>query len=95
MTDFTKSVGDVKNYTVNWASETTDQSDTLATSSFAVPSGITLDSDTNTTTTATCLLSGGRHGVTYAITNTVTTTTGALTLEQSFTVKIDDYPSVV
>ena len=95
MPDYIKSADDVKNYTVDWADETTDVSDTIASSTFEVTTGgLTIDSDTNTDTTATAVVSGGRHGVTYKIINKITTTSGGLTLEKSFTVKIDDYPSV-
>jgi len=93
MADYTKTSNEVKNYTVDWADETTDVSDTIDSSGFVVPTGITKDDDSNSTTTATIWLSGGRHGVTYVITNQVVTV-GGKTLEQSFTVEIDDYPSV-
>ena len=55
----------ILDYTIDW--ETWLESDTISTVTWTVPSGITKDSDSNTTTTATIWLSGGSAGVEYPI----------------------------
>ena len=50
--------------------------DTIATSSFDVPDGLTLDSETTTATTATAWLSGGALGESYEVKNHITTAGG-------------------
>ena len=45
--------------------------DTIATSTWTVETGLTVDSETNTTTTATVIISGGVAGTTYKITNSI------------------------
>ena len=52
------------------------QGDTIATSTWIVPAGLTKDSDSKTTTTATVWLSGGVEGESYVITNRITTAGG-------------------
>lgn len=71
---FTKDPDAVLDYTVNWA--TWLDGDTISTSTWTVASGITEDSDSNTTTTATVWLSGGTAGRTYAATNNIVTAAG-------------------
>ncbi len=88
----TKTSNEVLNYTFDWTSETTTVSDTLASSSITVPTGLTLNSESNDTTSATGIISGGRHGVTYIVTNTVTTLTNGLTIDQEMTLYVNDYP---
>ena len=61
---------DVKSYTINWAADLSGI--TISSSVFTVDSGITKDSDANTTTTTTVTLSGGTVGKTYKIANAVT-----------------------
>lgn len=50
--------------------------DTIATSTWTVPTGITKDSSSNTTTTATVWLSGGTAGVSYTVVNRIVTAAG-------------------
>ncbi len=52
------------------------QGDTIVTSIWIVPSGITKDSDSNTTIAATIWLSGGTDGVPYELTNAIVTAAG-------------------
>ena len=77
----------VLDYPINWASSdgTNDgsssdtgwlQGDTISTATFTVDSGITKDSESNTTTTATVWLSGGTAGQRYTVTCRITTTSG-------------------
>ena len=64
----------VLDYTIDWSSWLGD--DTISASSWTVPSGLTKDSDSNTTTAATVWLSGGTEGVIYTVTNQITTAGG-------------------
>jgi hypothetical protein len=69
---------DKKDYTVNWASRLAD-AETITTSTWTVPTGITQpvgSPATNTTTTATIWLTGGTAGVHYKVTNHVVTSQG-------------------
>lgn len=61
-------------YQIDWVDSL--GSDTIATSTWSVPAGITKDSDTNTTTTTTAWLSGGTANTNYTLTNTITTAGG-------------------
>lgn len=64
----------VLDYQVNWA--TWLGSDTIVTSTWTVETGLTKDSISNTTTTATVWLSGGTVDETYEVVNTIVTTGG-------------------
>lgn len=64
----------VLDYTIDWSTWLGD--DTIATSGWTVPTGLTEDSDSNTTTTATVWLSGGTVGTVYTVTNEITTAGG-------------------
>lgn len=69
----------VLDYGIDWSSWLGD--DTIASSDWMVPTGITeVDDDdhptTNTTTTTTIWLSGGTSGVTYRIVNHIVTAAG-------------------
>jgi hypothetical protein len=58
-------------YQIDWS--TWLGADTISASTWSATSGITIDSDANTTTTATVWLSGGTLGQTYEVTNHITT----------------------
>ena len=73
-------------YIVDWSARL-GADDTISTSAFTVPAGLTKDSDDNTTTTATVWLSGGTLGETYEILNRVTTA-GGRTYDQTLKLKI-------
>lgn len=62
--------------------------ETILTSVWTVPAGITKDSDSKTNTTTTIVLSGGTTGQTYVITNTITT--ASRTEERSMYVPVDN-----
>jgi len=64
-------------------------SDTISTSTWTVPSGITKDSQSNTTTTTTIWLSGGTAGGEYTVTNQIVTA-GGRTEDRSFTIKVQN-----
>ena len=57
--------------------------DTIALSAFTVPTGLTKQSEANTTTTATVWLTGGTLGANYEILNRVTTSGGRI-MDQTF-----------
>ncbi len=50
--------------------------DTISASSWTVETGLTVDSESNTTTAGTAVISGGTAGKTYKVENTVTTANG-------------------
>ena len=71
---FLKDPDAVLDYETDW--EDWLGTDTISTSSWTVPTGITKDSDTNTTTTATIWLSGGTAGTSYTLVNRIVTAGG-------------------
>jgi len=82
----TKDPEAVLDYTVDWA--TWLGADTITgTPTWTVPTGLTKDTQSNTTTTATAWLSGGSVGLDYVVECKITTT-GGRTDERSFTVKV-------
>lgn len=83
----TKDPGDKKEYSVLWGRHL--ESDTIATSTWTVPTGITKDSDEHGPQTATIWLSGGTVDTDYQITNRVTTnSTPSRTLDQTITIRV-------
>ena len=75
---FVKDPQSVLDYKVDWSTwlASTSPEDTISTSTWTVESGITKDTDSSTSTTATIWLSGGTAGSTYAVTNKVVTNAG-------------------
>jgi hypothetical protein len=63
---------DVLDYGFTWSTWLAS-GETISTSTWTVESGITKDSDSNTTTTTTIWLSGGTAGEVYALVNHITT----------------------
>jgi hypothetical protein len=61
-------------YTLDWGAWLA--SDTIATSDWTVPTGLTLVRSEVTPSQAIAWISGGVVGTTYAVTNTITTTGG-------------------
>ena len=74
MNRFLKDPDAVLDYQIDW-SDWLD-SDTISTSAWTVPTGLTEDSDSNTTTTATVWLSGGTAGTSYSVINHIVTAAG-------------------
>ena len=68
---FTKDPEATLDYQVDW--EAWLAGDTISTSDWDVPIGLTEDSDSKTTLTATVWLSGGTIGTTYAVVNEIVT----------------------
>lgn len=76
MTNTTRMVKDpdaVLDYQIDWSSWLAT-GETISSSDWVVQTGITENSASNTTTTATIWLSGGTAGVTYTVTNRIVTT---------------------
>ena len=71
---FIKDPDAVLDYVVDWSTWLGD--DAIATSTWTVPAGITKDSSSNTTTTATVWLSGGTTGAEYTLINRIVTAGG-------------------
>lgn len=74
MEEFTKDPDAVKDYAVDWTEWLAG--DTIATSEWTLPDGITQDSEDNTDTVATVFLAGGTDGESYVVTNRITTAAG-------------------
>ena len=72
-----------------WLAETTTTTDTISTSSWTVPSGLTKDSDSNTTTSTTVWLSGGTAGTAYQVANRIVTA-GGRTADRTMTVYVQE-----
>lgn len=72
-----KSAGDTRPYGIDWAPIL--NGDTISASVLAVESGtVTIVSQANTTTTTTCVLSGGVNGETVEFSATITTAAGLI-----------------
>jgi hypothetical protein len=74
---------ELEDYTVDWAAEI--GTDTIASSIWTVPSGLTKQTDSHTTTTATIWVTDGTIGENYVATNQITTG-GGRTLEHSIVI---------
>lgn len=81
-----KSPNDNLDYEVDW-SDWLVNSETILTSIWIVPSGLTAGSSTNTATAATQRISGGTAGQQYTIINRITTS-GSNTAERSVTINV-------
>lgn len=81
-----KDPNETLDYRLNWRARI-PAGDSITTSVWSSPAGITKGTNTYTTYTTTLWLSGGTTGETYTFTNTITTTQGR-TLEQSVTITL-------
>jgi len=68
---FTKDPDAILDYQIDWSAWL--GTDTINTSTWIMPTGITKVSDNKTTTTATVWLSGGTSGTLYRVTNRILT----------------------
>lgn len=82
---YMKTPTDVLDYTVDWS--TWLGTDTISSSSWSVPTGITVTTSSNTSTTTTAFLSAGLDGNSYLVSNTIHTA-GGRTITRSFQVSI-------
>ena len=78
----------VLDYQLDWSSWL--GTDTISTSVFTVPTGLTKDSEGNTSTTSTVWLSGGTLNQIYNVVCRITTT-GGRTVDRSFDVLMAEY----
>lgn len=76
MTLFQKDPNATLDYKRDWAVWLAPFGDTILTSAWIVPAGLTKGTDTSTSTTATVWLSGGTAGQSYDVVNRVVTTQG-------------------
>lgn len=70
------------------AGETVVPADTISTSTFTLPAGITANSSSNTTTVSQLWLSGGSIGQTYAILNEIVTA-GGRRMDQTIRIRVN------
>lgn len=85
--NFTKDPQAVLDYSVDWTKWLDEVGDTIATSTWIVPTGLTKVTETNTTKLATVWLSGGTEGTNYTVTNRITTA-AARTDDRSITLRV-------
>jgi hypothetical protein len=82
-----KDPDEVLDYQVNWSARLGD--DTISSSTWVIPSGITKDSDSYTDTVVTIWLSGGTDGATYDLVNRIVTA-GDRTMDQTIRIVIKE-----
>jgi len=80
-----KDPNSVVDYGVDWWAWL--DADTISTSAWVVPAGITKDSDSKTDRTTTIWLSGGAEGQSYALTNRIVTA-GGRTEDRTITITV-------
>lgn len=85
MKTFIKDPDAVIDYQVDWWAWLDE--DTISSSSWIVPAGITKDSDSYTDKAATIWLSGGTAGQSYELTNRITTA-GGRTDDRTITITV-------
>ena len=69
-------------YTIDWSMWLTPIADTIVTSTWVVPGGLSMVSTANTTTTATIWLKGGSPNETYDVVNKITTASSPDRIEE-------------
>lgn len=80
-----KDPDEVLDYQLDWSDRL--GTDTISTSTWTVPGGITKNSDSHTTTAAIIWLSSGTDGVTYEFLNRIVTA-GGRTMDQTVKLKV-------
>lgn len=80
-----KDPDEILDYQLDWSEEL--DTDTISTSTWIVPTGLTEETDSNSTTTTTVWLSGGTIGQVYTLTNRITTA-GGRTYDQSVRLRV-------
>ena len=84
---FKKDPSAILDYSIDWSLWL--DGDTIQSSSWTVPQGLTKASETNNNSTTTVWLSGGTLDQTYTVTNRITTANGR-TDERSILIKVED-----
>lgn len=82
---YEKDPSDVADYGRDWSDLL--EADTISSSTWTVPAGLTKDSQTNDTTTTTVWLSGGTALEDYVCVNRIVTA-GSRTFERSITIQV-------
>ena len=82
---FLKDPAAVLDYQLNWSAWL--DGDTISTSTWSAETGITVDSESETTSAATVWLSSGSPGEDYEVTNQIVTD-GGRTDERTITIKV-------
>jgi hypothetical protein len=80
-----KDPNEVLDYELDWSIRL--EADTITTSTWTVPAGITMNSSSHTTTVSVIWLSGGVEGASYEILNRIVTA-GGRTMDQTVKLKI-------
>lgn len=84
---FIKDPNAIEDFSINWADHFA-AGETIATSTFAVPAGLTKASESNTTTKGIVQLSGGTLHVEYLVVNHIATNQGR-EFDQTLIVRIE------
>jgi len=87
--NFNKDPQAVLDYTIDWTKWLDEVGDSIATSTWIVPTGLTKVTETNTTKLATVWLSGGTAGTNYTVTNRIMTVAGR-TDDRSITIRVQE-----
>jgi hypothetical protein len=82
-----KDKDEVLDYVIDWAARLSN--DIIFSSTWIVPTGIVMDSNSNTDSSTTIWLHGGTIGSTYELLNRIVTT-GGRTMDQSVKLKIKE-----
>ncbi len=80
-----------RSYGINWGvwiAGIPIAGETIDTSVWTLPAGITKEAESKTSTTTTIKLSGGTAGTSYVLANKITTTPSAEIDERSITIKV-------
>jgi len=85
--NFTKDPQAVLDYAIDWTKWLDEVGDSIETSTWIVPTGLTKVTETNTSKLATVWLSGGTVGENYTVTNRITTAAGR-TDDRSITIRV-------
>lgn len=85
--DFVKGPGDRLDYGIDWSAWL--GSDTITASAWSAPEGITLESDSHTTTATTVWVSGGTAGQSHTLTNAIETA-GGREAQRSLNIRVMD-----
>lgn len=87
MATYKKGDEETLDFGIDWSDLLEDEGVTISTSTWNVESGITVDSDSSSSTATTIVLSGGTAGTIYKCTNVITTS-GVPVFERSFNVLV-------
>lgn len=87
---FTKTPDEVLDFAIDFTSALDSGDSITGTPTWTVPAGITKDSQSNTTTSATAFFSSGTAGGAYVVQCRITTTPGARQLERAITIQVRD-----